>query len=192
MLKPQSLIISLVASIWLCSGSLRGEQDYLPDTTSNSPVPVPMTAMKVPLLQVKPGDDAALGLLHAKPVDHGEVVVRFKTLAAEGEQAAGIVFHYKDPSNYYVMVASAKDESCTLYRVREGKRKKIDSKDVIVSPLTWHELRVIFAKDSSTALVDGELTLGVKDSSFTTPGLVGLWTPAGSRIVFDTLRVSRP
>jgi len=110
--------------------------------------------------QAKPGDDGALGLLNMKPVDHAEVVVRFKTLSAEGDQAAGVVFHYIDPSNYYVMVASAKEESCTLYRVREGKKKKIDFKDVIVSPMTWHELRVIFAQDKYTVLLDGDLALG--------------------------------
>jgi hypothetical protein len=192
MLKPRSLIIGLVASVWLCPRVLCYEQEYLPDTSQKAPIPVPMTVFKVPPLKAKPGDDAALGLLNAKPVDHGEMVVRFKTLATEGDQAAGMVFHYQDSSNYYVMVASAKDESCTLYRVLEGKRKKIDSKDVIVSPLTWHEFRVVFAQDKYTALVDGELVLGVKDSSFTTPGLIGLWTPAGAQIVFDNLRVSRP
>ena len=192
MLKPRLLIGCLFASLWLCPGVLRADQDYLPDATPKAPVAIPLVAIKVPLVQAKPGDDAALGLLPLKPVDHGEVVVRFKTLSTEGEQAAGIVFRYQDATNYYVIAASAKDESCTLYRVREGKRKKIDFKDVIVSPLTWHELRVIFAQDKYTALVDGDLVLGVKDSSFMTPGLIGLWTPIGARIVFENLRVSRP
>jgi len=192
MLKRRSIIVCLFASVWLGGGSLRGDQGYLPGTTPKAPVPVPMIVIPVPPLKVKPGDDAAVGLLHAKPIDHGEVVVQFKTLATEGEQAAGIVFRYQDASNYYVIVASALDESCTLYRVREGKRKKIDAKDVIVSPLTWHELHIIFAQDKFTALVDGELALGVKDSSIKAPGQVGLWTPAGSQMVFENLRVSRP
>ncbi len=182
----------LLASLSLGAGTLRGEQDYLPDTTAKAPVPVLMTVYKVPSLKTKPGEDTALGIINTKPVEHGEVAVRFKTLSTEGDQAAGIVFRYQDPSNYYVIAASAKDESCALYRVRNGKRKKIDSKDVIVSPLSWHELRVIFTQDKYTALVDGELALGVKDSSLTAPGRVGLWTPAGSQIAFDNFRVSRP
>jgi hypothetical protein len=192
MVKPRILIVCLFTSVWLCPNVQSYEQEYLPDTTANAPVPVPMTVMKIPAFKAKSGDDAALGLLDVKPVDHGEVVVRFKTRSTDGDQAAGIVFHYKDLSNYYVMVASAKDESCTFYRVRDGKRKKIDSKDVIVSPLAWHEFRVIFTQDKYTALVDGELVLGAKDSSFTTPGLLGLWAPTGAQIDFDNLRVSRP
>ena len=32
---------------------------------------------------------------------------------------------YTDLQNYYLFVASAKDESCVLYRVKGGKRKEI-------------------------------------------------------------------
>jgi hypothetical protein len=192
MLKPNSIIVCLLASLSLCAGTLRGERDALPGSTPKEGIPVPMTAFKVPIVRAKPDEDAALGLLDIKPVDHGEVAVRFKTLTTNGDQAAGIVLRYQDPSNYYVIVASAKEESCTLYRMRDGKPKTIDSQDAIVTPMTWHELRVTFAQDKFTAILDEELVLGTKDSGLKAPGLVGLWTRAGSKITFSNFRVSRP
>jgi 3-keto-disaccharide hydrolase len=139
----------------------------------------------------KPGENFALALLDDVRLDHGEVAVRFKALSGEEDQAAGIVFRYKDPQNYYVIVANAREDTCALYRVKNGKRKPLDSKDVIVTPFVWHELRITFAKGTYTALVDRQLILGGKDSSFTAAGFVGLWTKSDSQIAFDDFRVSK-
>ena len=141
--------------------------------------------------KAKPGANFALALLDNVMLDHGEIAVRFKALAGEEDQAMGIVYHYKDPQNYYVMTTSSKDDRCALYRMKKGKLKLLDSKSVIVSLLTWHELRITFVKENYTALVDGEAIMGGKDSSFTGPGLVGLWTPSDSVIAFDDFRVSQ-
>ncbi len=175
----------------LCAGASFGEQDYLPDTTPKEGSPVPMAVYKIPSLTPKPGEDYSVGLLNDILLDHGEVAIRFKTLTTEGDQAAGIVFRYKDPQNYYMMIASAKDEMCALYRVKGGKRKKIDSQDVIVTPLTWHKLHITFVQENYTAFVDGELALGVKDSSFKDPGRIGVCIKSGSQIAFDDFRVSK-
>ena len=124
-------------------------------------------------------------------LDHGEVAVRFKALSGEGDQTAGIVFRYKDPQNYYIIVANSREDACALYRVKKGKRKLLDTKDVIVTPFLWHELRITFAKGTYTALMGKELVLGGKHSGLTEPGLVGLWTKCDSQIAFDDFRVSK-
>ena len=67
----------------------------------------------------------------------------------------------------------------------------MDSKDAIVTPYTWHELRITFVQENYTALIGNDLVLGGKDSTFKRPGLVGLWTSADSQIAFDDLRVSK-
>lgn len=141
--------------------------------------------------KAKPGENFALILLDDVILNHGEIAIRIKALAGEEDQAAGIVYRYKDPQNYYVVRVNAREDDCALYRVKNGKRTLIDSKSVIVTPLTWHELRITFANDNYTALVGGELILGGKDSSFKGSGLVGLWTKADSQIAFDDFRVSR-
>jgi hypothetical protein len=191
MLKRQSIVVSLLAALSLCAGPSFAEQDYLPDTTPKEGIPVPMAVYKIPSLKTKPGEDYTVGLLNDVLLDHGEVVVRFKTLTTDGDQAAGIVFRYKDPQNYYVIVASAKDESCALYRVKRGKHKIIDSQDIIVSPLSWHKLHITFVQEKFTAFVDGELALGAKDSSFKDPGRIGLWFKSDSQVAFDDFRVSK-
>jgi hypothetical protein len=140
----------------------------------------------------KPGENFALALLEDVRLDHGEVAVRFKALSGEEDQAAGIVFRYRDPQNYYVIAADAREDTCALFRFKKGKRKLLDTKEAVITPLTWHELRITFAKGTYTALIDNDLILGGKDTSFTEPGLVGLWTKADAQIAFDDLRVSRP
>jgi hypothetical protein len=141
--------------------------------------------------KAKPGENFALALLDDVLLEHGEIAVRFKALAGEDDQAAGIVYRYKDPQNYYVIQASSKDDTCVLYRVKKGKRKLLDTKYVTVIPYTWYELRITFAKEHYTALVNGDLILGGKDSSFKGAGQVGLWTPSDSSIAFDDFRVSQ-
>ena len=141
--------------------------------------------------KANPGENFALALLDNVALDHGEIAVRFQALAGDEDQAAGILYRYQDPRNYYVIRASSKEDNCALYRVKKGKIKLLDSKDVIISPYTWHELRITFAKDTYTALMDGELILGGKDSSFKGAGLVGLWTHSDSVMAFDDLRVSQ-
>src|SRR5258708_11029097 len=141
--------------------------------------------------KAKPGDNFALALLDGIVLDHGEIAVRFKPLSGEEAESAGIIFRYQDPKNYYVIVANAQEETCSLLRVKNGKRKEIDSKDVIITPLVWHDLHVIFANEKYTALIGKELILGGKDSSLQKPGQVGLWTQSDSQAAFDDFRVSK-
>ena len=141
--------------------------------------------------KAKPGENFALALLDNVQLDHGEIAVRFKVLSGEEEQAVGIVYRYKDARNYYIIATSAHDDSCAIYQVKKGIRKQIDSQNVIVSPYTWHELHIIFAGPSYTALVDGEAVMGGKDSTFKGPGLVGLWTKSDTVADFDDLRISQ-
>ncbi len=139
----------------------------------------------------KPGENFALALLEGIVLAHGEVAVRFKALSGEEDQAAGIVWRYQNPQTYYVVRANAKEDNCSVFRVKKGKRKEIDTQAAIVTPLTWHELRLSFVKENFTVSLDGELVLGGKDKSFRTPGQVGLWTKADSVILFDDFRVSQ-
>ncbi len=139
----------------------------------------------------KPGDNFALALLQNIAMDHGELAVRVKALTDQEDQAAGLVYHYKDPQNYDVIEANIREDSCSLYRVKRGKRKLIGTQQIIITPMVWHELRITFSKGFYTALVGNELVLGGKDKPGQSPGLVGLWTPARAQIAFDDFRVSK-
>ena len=102
-----------------------------------------------------------------------------------------LIFRYQDPKNYYIVEADSQGDSCTFFRVKKGKRKFIASNGVIITPYIWHELRISVTDDKYTALVDGNLVLGTKDSAFLKPGLVGIATKADSVMAFDDFRIAQ-
>jgi len=138
----------------------------------------------------EPGDNFALLLADGFRMEQGEIAVRFRPMAGEVNQAMGIVFRYRDPQNYYVIEGDSRGDQCRLISIKNGKKKIIDSQEVVITTLTWHELRIVFSKNKFTAAVDGELILGTKDSSLQGPGQVGLWTVSDSSIAFDDLRIT--
>jgi hypothetical protein len=139
----------------------------------------------------EPGDNAALALLHGSLLEHGEVVVRFRVNGGEDDQSAGIVWRYQDPQTYYMARASAKDDACSVYLVKKGKRKLLDTQQVVIIPYTWHELRVVFVQKSYSVFIDHELIVGGKNSGLPGAGQIGLCTLSDSVVRFDDFRYSR-
>jgi len=141
--------------------------------------------------QADPGDNVALALFNGQPIDHGDVSVRFRINAGEDDQSAGIVWRYQDPQTYYLARASAKDDSCSVYLVRKGKMKLLDTQSVTIIPYTWHELRVVFVQKNYSVLVDHEAIVGGKDSHLMNAGQIGLCTLSDSVVRFDEFRYSK-
>ena len=48
--------------------------------------------------------------------------MRFKAIAGRVDQAAGLVWRYTDPDNYYVVRANALEDNVVLYKVEKGRR----------------------------------------------------------------------
>jgi hypothetical protein len=128
----------------------------------------------------------------------GTISVRFKALSGSVDQAAGIVWRYRDPKNYYVVRANALEENVVLYKVERGKRsdlKPVDAglfaygKKVPVRSGAWQQLRVDAERDLFQVYLDGSHLFDVRDATFAGPGKVGLWTKADSVTVFDDLEV---
>ena len=139
----------------------------------------------------EPGDYVSMMLLEGRPLEHGEVAVQFRVMTTEGDQSAGLVWRYQDPKNFYEVVASAQDESCSVYRVKKGKRKLLDQQAAVITPYTWHELRVVFVKDNYSVFVNKELTVGGKDSGLQGAGLAGLCAQGDTAAQFDDFDVSK-
>ncbi|TFG92790.1 MAG: hypothetical protein E4H11_09020 [Myxococcales bacterium] len=128
----------------------------------------------------------------------GAVAVRFKTISGEVDQAAGLVFRYHDPDNYYIVRANALEQNVVLYKVEKGKRsdlKPVDGgmfsygKQVNVGKGRWQELRVEFSGQRFQVSLDGGTLFEVEDGTFSEPGQVGLWTKADSVTAFDGLHI---
>lgn len=129
----------------------------------------------------------------------GAISVRFKALSGKVDQAAGLVWRYRDPENYYIVRANALEENVVLYEVERGKRSDLNpvdaglfayGKKAPVRSGTWQELRVEVEGDLFRVSLDGSHLFDVRDATFAGPGKVGLWTKADSVTAFDDLTIA--
>lgn len=126
----------------------------------------------------------------------GFVEVKFKPLSGTNDQAAGLVWRYRDAENYYVARANALEDNVVLYKVEQGKRKALDIvgraggygvKDKVPAQ-QWSTLRVEFVGPRFRVLLNGKELFAVEDQTFSQAGAVGVWTKADSVTLFDDFR----
>ena len=115
----------------------------------------------------------------------GFVEVKFKPIRGRGDQAAGIVWRWKDGKNYYVARANALENNVSLYYTEGGARKTLKYVDAPVAPNAWHALRVEFKGKRINVLLDGKVAIEFDDAHIPGAGAVGVWTKADSVTAFD-------
>jgi hypothetical protein len=139
-----------------------------------------------------------LAIYEKVSLTNGALTVKFKPVSGSGDQAAGLVWRYKDPDNYYIVRANALEDNVVLYKVEGGKRISLAPKGTPtktygikhpVAKQTWSTLRVEFEGNLFTVLYDGKKLFEVEDATFTGPGKVGLWTKADSVTYFDDFQI---
>ena len=54
--------------------------------------------------------------------------MKFKAVSGGKDQAAGIVWRYRDKDNYYIVRANALENNVVLYKVQSGKREDLSVK----------------------------------------------------------------
>jgi hypothetical protein len=118
-----------------------------------------------------------------------DVAVKFKPVAGEVDQAAGIALRLADKDNYYVVRANALEDNVRLYRVVKGQRIQFAGTKLKVRSGAWQELRISARGSRFEVWFDGKRLYEATDSTFTAPGRVALWTKADSVIHFDDLRI---
>ena len=111
--------------------------------------------------------------------------VRARPISGKVDQGFGLVWRYRDASNYYVTRCNADEDNCTIYHVVRGSRRAFQNKSVKVATNTWHTLRVEAAGNHFVVTYDGQKVLDATDDTFKDSGKVGLWTKADSIIQFD-------
>jgi hypothetical protein len=133
-------------------------------------------------------------------VRDGEVSVAFKAVDGAVDQAAGIVWRYQDPNNYYIARANALEHNVVLYRVENGVRLSIAPKGLPsrsygvkhhIPRAQWCVLRITFKDTVFTVSLNGEQLFETEDRTFTKAGKTGLWTKADSVTYFDEFTVLR-
>ena len=131
----------------------------------------------------------------------GVLSVKFKTISGNTDQAAGLIWRYKDPDNYYIVRANALEDNVVLYKVENGERLALAPKGTPsrtygvkhrVPKHTWSTLSLSFQANVFTVSFDGQKLFEVEDFTFTNAGKVGLWTKADSVTHFDDFQVTPP
>jgi hypothetical protein len=126
------------------------------------------------------------------------LVVEFKPMSGTIDQAAGLVWRYQNPANYYLVRANALEGNVVLYKVENGKRSDLKplgsgwltyGKKATVERGRWQTLSVQVHGSRFRVALDGEHLFDVEDTTFRVPGKVGFWTKADSVTAFDDLKV---
>ena len=124
------------------------------------------------------------------------VAVRFKPISGYVDQAAGIVWRYRNRDNYYIVRANAREGNVVLYKVENGKRTDLKpvgagtlayGKKIFVPGGQWRTLRVEARGGRFSVYFEGQHLFDVEDATFANAGKVGLWTKADSVTAFDDL-----
>ena len=126
-----------------------------------------------------------------------DISVRFRPVTGRVDQAAGLVWRYRDANNYYIVRANALEGNVVLYKVEKGKRTDLPvkgagrtyGKKAQVPKGTWSQLGLTVRGPLFTVSINGEGLYQVEDATFPQPGKVGLWTKADSVTYFDDLTI---
>lgn len=139
-----------------------------------------------------------LAIWDAKTIQDGELSVAFKAVDGNVDQAAGIVWRYRDPKNYYIVRANALENNVVLYKVENGIRLSIAPKGLPsrsygvkhqIPRGQWNTLRVAFKDSLFTVFLNGQRLFETEDRTFTQAGKTGLWTKADSLTYFDEFTI---
>ena len=137
-------------------------------------------------------------LYNGATVKDGSVSVRFKSVSGSVDQAAGLIWRFRDADNYYIVRANALEDNVVLYKVEKGERISLAPKGMpsrtygvkhTVPKQTWNALKVEFKGSSFAVFFDGQKIMEIDDSTFSQSGKVGLWTKADSVTHFDEFQI---
>jgi hypothetical protein len=131
----------------------------------------------------------------AKDVDdfqNGQISMRFKLVAGQLDQCAGILFNLKPNGDYLTVRFNGKEDNVVLWTFVKGKRSfvKKGSENVPLQMNTWHTLEISVEGTSLKASLDGKHLL---DYTLAEPvsGRVGVWSKTDSVSYFDQYTVTR-
>jgi Domain of Unknown Function (DUF1080) len=93
-----------------------------------------------------------------------DISVKFKAVSGKKDQAAGVVWRYRDKDNYYIVRANALENNVVLYKVQNGKREDLPvkgegrtyGKKAPVPKNQWSELRVSAKGNLFTVWLNGQ------------------------------------
>ena len=101
------------------------------------------------------------------------------------------MWRYQDNKNYYIARYNPLEKNFRVYKVVDGKRTQLESKEGLVIPAgKWIKLSIKQDGNKIECSIDGTKHLEATDDAFTKAGKVGLWSKADAVTNFDALSVT--
>ena len=112
--------------------------------------------------------------------------VKFKAISGDEDQAAGIIFRYKDSGNFYLFRANADEDNVELFKFQNGSRSGIKGAKVKVPHDTWCSIKIIAVNNSISCFSNDQKLITVHNDLYQ-EGKIGLRSKADSVAYFDDL-----
>lgn len=122
-------------------------------------------------------------------LETGKVRVEFKIISGKEDKYAGLVFGLTSEGNYYVVRASASENSVTIAQFRNGNRTVLKTYDSKVTDHEWHTLLVTIQNDKVSVNFDSNLVTDNYPLK-TITGKVGVNTKSDSVTQFKNLNIN--
>ena len=121
---------------------------------------------------------------------NGTISMRFKLVAGQLDQCAGILFNLKPNGDYLTVRFNGKEDNVVLWTFVKGKRSfvKKGTENVPLQMNTWHTLEISVNGTSLGASLDGKHLLDYTLAE-TVTGRIGVWSKTDSVSYFDDFTV---
>jgi hypothetical protein len=122
----------------------------------------------------------------------GEISIRFKMVAGQLDQCAGILFNLKPNGDYLAVRFNGKEDNVVLWTFNKGVRKFVrkGSENVPLTKNQWHTLQISVHGTNLQASLNGKHLLDYTLAE-SVSGKVGVWSKTDSVSYFDDYTVSR-
>jgi hypothetical protein len=118
------------------------------------------------------------------------LTTRFKIVGGALDQAAGIVFRFQNESNFYLIRASALDNSFRYFKVENAVVKPPIGPELKVTKGEWHELVVQCDGTRILCALDGNEAVKLIDNNTRKAGKIGFWTKSDSVAYFADTKIN--
>ena len=121
----------------------------------------------------------------------GQISIRFKLVAGQLDQCAGILFNLKPNGDYLAVRFNGKEDNVVLWTFVKGKRSfvKRGTENVPLQMNTWHTLQISVHGTTLQAALNGKHLLDYTLAEAVV-GKVGVWSKTDSVSYFDDFTMS--
>ena len=118
-------------------------------------------------------------------ITDGSIEVDLQVLSGKEDPEAGLVWRHIDGKNYYYVRVNSVEDNLVFYRMNKGNKEVVKVADTKIPFKTWHHLKIDFHGELTEVLLNGKQLISVRDTVFSKPGHVGLFTTADTVRQFD-------